>query len=237
MDTKNQVKQYTIKPLLQETWKYFTENFKTITTIVLIVYIPINIIVSFVPPSETLRGLSQEIRIMNLLEFFIGIIATLAIAHVVNMRVQSKEVTFQDALKKALSKWPVALLTTLIAGLCLFGLTLLLIIPGIIFGIYWLFTAQAVILSDKSYMEAMKYSKQLVQNRWWVTCWFAWALAILTTLAALVIGAIFWILPDMQIVSIISNTSMDIVYAFMTVAYALLYLNFDATQKNTELAS
>jgi uncharacterized membrane protein len=58
-------------------------------------------------------------------------------------------------------------LTQLLTALAILGLTLLLVVPGIIFAVYWAFTQQIATLTDKSGRDAMKYSKELVKGRWW----------------------------------------------------------------------
>ncbi len=64
---------------------------------------------------------------------------------------------------------PVAVITSLLLAVLNGLLYLLLIIPGIIFSVYWAFTLMAVALSNKKYMEALSYSRSLVNNRWWMT--------------------------------------------------------------------
>jgi len=53
-------------------------------------------------------------------------------------------------------------------GIYIFFLTILFIIPGIIFYIYWFFTTLLVVLEEiKKPMEAIKRSKNLVKGYWW----------------------------------------------------------------------
>lgn len=96
----------------------------------------------------------------------IGIIATIAIAFVVQARINNEVITIGDAFKKAFSKWGIVIGASMLMGLYLMGLYILLIIPGFIFSIYWIFTIYAVILLNKSGKEAMDYSKELVTGRW-----------------------------------------------------------------------
>jgi len=66
--------------------------------------------------------------------------------------------------------WPF-IYTSLLVGLVVLGGTVLLIIPGIIFSIWYCFTTYAVILDDKKGREAMRASKALVTGRWWSILW------------------------------------------------------------------
>ena len=42
----------------------------------------------------------------------------------------------------------------------------LLIIPGVLYLIYWIFVPQVVVLKDVSFGEALSYSKTIVSGRW-----------------------------------------------------------------------
>jgi hypothetical protein len=61
------------------------------------------------------------------------------------------------------------ILTNIIVGLALVGSFLLFIVPGIILGVYWSLVAPAVVLSNRRYLHALRYSFQLVRGRWWET--------------------------------------------------------------------
>lgn len=62
--------------------------------------------------------------------------------------------------------WPL-LLTSLLMVFLLLPLFVLFIIPGIVFAVYWIFTGLAVVVVNKKYMSALRYSRQLVKGRWW----------------------------------------------------------------------
>ena len=49
----------------------------------------------------------------------------------------------------------------------LFGLSLMLLIPGIMWAVYYTFIMQAVVLKRLSGTKAVAYSKSLVQGRSW----------------------------------------------------------------------
>ena len=57
----------------------------------------------------------------------------------------------------------------IVCGIFLFLLTLLLIIPGIIFGIFWIFGAYVFISQNKGIIDSLKTSLHMVRGRWWKT--------------------------------------------------------------------
>lgn len=69
----------TLSNILSISWKFFTENFKSIIAIVLIVYIPIDIIIYYINSVPDI-SLKDSIKFIGWIESLIGIIATLAIA-------------------------------------------------------------------------------------------------------------------------------------------------------------
>lgn len=66
--------------------------------------------------------------------------------------------------------WPV-IYTSVLVMLIVAGGTLLLIIPGIIFSVWYAFIFYSIILDNKKGIAAMKHSKFLVVGRWWGILW------------------------------------------------------------------
>ncbi len=66
--------------------------------------------------------------------------------------------------------WP-ALGVSILTALAVFGGMLLLIVPGIIFGLWFAFSLYVTAIDHKSPMEAMKRSKEMVDGRWWSILW------------------------------------------------------------------
>lgn len=56
---------------------------------------------------------------------------------------------------------------TFLVGLIVLGGFVLLIIPGIIFSIWFVFTVQARVLDQKKGVSALGFSRLLVKNNWW----------------------------------------------------------------------
>lgn len=177
-------------------------------------------------------------KIIQILEGLIGIIATIAIAFVVQARINNEVITIGNAFKKALSKWGVVIGASILMGLYLFGLYILLIVPGIIFSVYWIFTIYTVILLDKSGKAAMDYSKELVVGRWWTTFWYSVAFGIMSFVVAFglgyINGLIINIAPPSPVIQFILNvflsTDIDLGLSFFTVVYVVFFLHFERTK-------
>ena len=68
-------------------------------------------------------------------------------------------------------------------------LSLLFIIPGIIFGVYWIFASYVFIGENKGIFESLKTSRSIIKGNWWKV--FGWIL--LFGLIAIGISLIFYI--------------------------------------------
>ena len=138
MDSKFKTHAFGLGEIFGEGWRIYSSRFLAILIITLCVYIPVNIILALVPMSSltesmgAARALQLYSNISRLLEAFIGIISTVAIAYVVEKTLLEQPVTWGEALGHGFSRWGSTFGTGLLAGIILLGLTLLLVIPGII---------------------------------------------------------------------------------------------------------
>ena len=237
MNQEITVKEYTIGQIFSESWRIFKEHFQIIALVTLVVYIPINIIIFLIPldalmsQEGALRGFRVYMRMIQILEGLIGIIATMAITYIVKVAGDGGSVTLAQAFKKSLSRWPAAIWTSIIAGFFLLGLTLLLVVPGIIYSVYWSFILYVVIVNEKSGLIALKYSKTLVKGRWWKIVGFSSVFALVGFVAVMISGIPNYFLPENIAVTVTTYTFTDIVAAYFTVVSAIFYLNVDATKK------
>lgn len=85
--------------------------------------------------------------------------------------------------------WPV-IATSLIAALIILGGSILFIIPGIIFFIWYTFSFYTVVFEEKRTLKALRASKDLVVGRWW-SILFRWLVPIIFVF--LIILTLDWI--------------------------------------------
>lgn len=234
-------KEFSIGKILSESWKMFTENFQLILIITLIVYVPIDIITSIIPAKDFFEFLGVErsielyFLISQILGKFIGIIAMMAIAFAIKNKIDGKSINIGGAFKKSLSRWGAAIGTSVILTIFVLGLTLLLVVPGIIFSVYWIFTLYAVILRDRSAKNAMDYSKSIVKGRWWTVVGYSIVFGILASIIIMSSSVLDWFLPKIFIVdeffiNITTDTVRRILQSFFTVVMTIFFINFDSTK-------
>jgi hypothetical protein len=91
----------------------------------------------------------------------------------------------------------------------IFLLTLLLIIPGIIFGIYWIFASYVFFDRKEKIRASLRQSREIVKGRWWNTFGYLILLGLILIGFSIVMGIIQ--LPTMviMILKIFSNTNLS----------------------------
>jgi hypothetical protein len=241
MDKAKNLAEYNISDIISRSWQLLKDNFQPIVVIILVVYIPINIILRLVQPEVmpeggefTWESLEVYWRIIQVLEALIGVLAVMAITWIVFQRVSGNndEIDFKDALGKAFSKWGVAVGTSILAGVMLMGLYLLFIVPGIIFSVFWVFVIEVVIVKDLSFKKALDYSKSVVKGRWWKTIWYSIVLSLFSAVIIFIGALPFLFTPDNFFFNIIGDTWVDVIASFFIVIWAVMFLSFDASKLN-----
>lgn len=178
------------RAIIRESFSQYKKNFKVFLPYILIFFIPY-VLVSLMPIANVyifsmLGGASSGSSAMKMLGLsMIAVIyltliifvlwASIALTRVMNEKFGSKEEKPVLSTKEEMNKakkylWPV-LWTGLLTALIVIGGTLLLVIPGIIFSLWYSFSSYSAMLDDKKGMPALNYSKSLVKGRWWGVFW------------------------------------------------------------------
>lgn len=118
-------------------------------------------------------------------------------------------------LKEATSLVLPVILVSILTGLAVLGGLILLVIPGIIFSIWFAFGFYALVLDNKRGTEALKHSKSLVAGRWWGVFWRLLA-------PALVFGIITSIIQWIIGIPFGSGLDYETNFSFSVVLYAIL---------------
>ena len=233
---------FTVGEIVASGWDLYCLHLKRILLIFLVVYVPINIGLSFIPAAEWAEtygalGRNMHMAIIQLSEFFVGVLATMALAKLIEESLYGHTITWLQALRHAVSRWGAAIGTGLLAMLIVFGLALLLIVPGVIWMIYYSFFIFAVALRDLSGKPALDYSKALVQGQWWRVFGYLLVIQLLAVLAAMVVTAPFQVLPEHWLLNILANTLSDLVAPLFLTMAIVFFLNNDYLRTWREPAS
>lgn len=225
--------------LFGEGWKYYSTHFVKILIIILCIYIPINTIVLLIPVHESLsddplRLMQLYGRIYQFFDTWVGCIATVGIAAIVEGTILGANLSWGDAMRRGFSRWGSAVGTSIVAGFILLGLFLLLIVPGIIWSVYYTFWIYVVALRNIGGTTALGYSKNLVVGQWWRVLGIIIVIAVADIITNFIVGVPTWFLPDNLILNVLSNTALDIVSSLFTVISIVFFLNTDYLRNNTQ---
>lgn len=218
----------------------YTNRFKEILFVTLAIYVPMNTILFSLSYSGLIVTDSMAyFRTIQLLEAIFGVIATMAISLIVHNTIfEETELTFSKALEEAASNWFTAIGTNIIYGVSIFIFTLLLIIPGLIWSVFYVFAIQVVVLKNKSGLEALAYSKQVVKGYWWKVFFTLFCFVTIELIFRVSIGFIegLFLSGILTSLEILLDTIGDILSAFFTVGATILFINLDniQTENTTE---
>lgn len=126
--------------------------------------------------------------IQMLFNFFILSIAHIATIKLAEASVTKRPIATADAMHETFRRYPRVLATVALGGLIIFGMTLLLIVPGIIWNVYYLFAMYVVAITSLSGKKALDYSKSLVKGSFWRTLGFFCCINIAAGLVAVLIS-------------------------------------------------
>lgn len=115
---------------------------------------------------------------------------------------------------------PVIVNSILVTLLIALG-SILLIIPGIIFFVWYNFATYSIILDRKNWKEAFSFSKYLVVGRWWSVAWRIFAIMVFFSLISLLLQFIIVLIVEninasAITLSVISNSISSLINIIMT---------------------
>ena len=183
--------------LFSESWNEYRRNFKLFFMLLLwLVFVPALIIfiigmglpdVSDVAnPIDALKILFSSpftyiLAVLGFVKIILYLILSVSLIYFVfyNKRIKS----YGEAIRGGMNYFWGYLGLNIVLVFLLFFLFLLLIIPGILFLVYWTFAFYILIGENKGIWESMKESKKLVRGRWWKV--FGYALLFFLILAAI----------------------------------------------------
>jgi len=174
--------------LFLESWKEYKENFKFFILIMfLFIFIPSLFLYFFDIPwnadmmrlgnnptfEATMSVISNHLTsfilssIIGIIVFLVSIFCYASILYgVLNKK---KLIDFKDSLFGGKKNFFRYVWFSIVVGVFLFGLSLLFIIPGVIFGVFWCFSIFIFMTKEKKVIGSLKESYNIVRGKWWGT--------------------------------------------------------------------
>lgn len=237
---------YLTKPILlgelfTESWRVFAKHWRSITLLTIVVSLPINFLTALATPRTTLPtddpgavfealrssvnpGMGVTLALLSL----VGILIPLGIVAIVRAGEKNEALDVQTALGMAAHRWRAGVITALLLVVFLIGLAILLVIPAIIYGVFWAFAMYAVMHDSLQGKAALAESKRVVRGYWWKVLGNLLAVGIVAGIAGSIVAALFNGLPDGTAEITIQSTISSIASSYTIVAGYLLYRNLKA---------
>ena len=238
--------QKTLKHLLKESFDLFRENWQQFAVVTLLVYVPLQvfIVLYFVffgigpigvtktmPPQKALVYL-----ILSLCSIIFYLIYQIAIVRTIDSAKQKTNLSIASAYQEAFSLLGPYLAVVLRVALRVILWTFLLVVPGIVFGIFYSFANMAFLLDGKKGYGALVSSKQLVKPFFWKLIGNSLVAALILIPVYIMIGALTTLFfgtytpEDANLPSVIglgvANIVNAVVSTYLFVFFYFLYQEF-----------
>ena len=240
----NEVKQK-IKPfssLLKETWEIFKVDWSRFAKMIglgILGIVPMIIVVVLFTVNSFL--FKESGAIYGIISIILGLISIAAVVCAIYVGVVSKIGTF-NLLKNRNGKiyemfkagrqsfWGFIWISILTAVL-VFLWTLALIIPGIIFSVYYSLSIYVFVFEGKTGMAAVKRSHQLIKGYWWAflgrIILFSLLVIIIYIIASIIFGLPILVTPANSLSRSMANGTTDVITSiFNAFVIAPLYMIF-----------
>ena len=205
--------------LFSSSFSFCRRHSRAVLTVVLVVYIPIDLLMEAIPVDEelTLQSFARFIRVAVLLETLIGVLCTMALAHLVLADREGRALSVRDAFWLAASRWRASVGTQILTNLLFLAGLLALVLPAIFVWFATLFTIPLVALRELSGMAAIKASWALIRSRWWAVCRMLLLIGLVGFGMMMVVFVPYAFLPDQYAINVVFSLAMDMISAFFTV--------------------
>lgn len=235
MEIRINSKVYGISDSLRDGWFIYRNQFTKILLIILSINIPLSIITATIQ-FLVLKGQS-ELALSNTgiyfltnitisLLSFIALIPTISIAYLVEKMIKGEIISWQRALLYGFSRLFPAIGTSLLALIIVWGL-FLLIIPGIMWAVYYSFFLYVVALRQLNGKKALDYSKNLVKGQWWRVLGFFFIVSLMQFVIGFIIQRLFGLISANLFFNIFPNIIALIINYLFIIVIIIYFLNND----------
>lgn len=231
------IKQLGLGGILDQGIAVTKNHFGLLYTIMLLLWIPWNLVLGFIqlsmmpaiPPNPTMNDLMRlqaaQMKILpitlplSLIAVFVLFpLTNAAIIYAIAGQYLGKPVTALEAIKHGLKKIAPLIWTFIIMGLAIMGGLILLVVPGILFSLWFGLSQHVVVLEGLSGAKALGRSKQLVRP--YLGTFLGLGIIVMVIAVAVQLGANF--IPQAHVkllVSVLISAAMTILSSAVFVVF------------------
>lgn len=244
LQEENYPRVFEIEEIISISWAFYKRHFWSLALITLIAVIP-SIYITLATDTEKILSASLDFTNTNksfpvidinvlkivLFSILISTFTFLAKLIFINDTLFSEGNKVGESLLKALNKFVPYFVTMLIFVIGIVTGTVLFIIPGIAFGVYFGFSTFALALKNKTIFESFTYSLDIVSGRW-LKCAFYFLVLVLLNFALALPLSLLIVSFHNNIILVIANTFSALITNFIEIAIVVFFINFDDTKVN-----
>lgn len=151
--------------LLSNTWKTFTAKYQNFLLAALPVAVASFLMTLTVRPYRAHHLPPFSSPLMFIFTIILAVVSIVGAIALLYTAAGTKEPV--DAYQKGLNKFFPYLGVQIVHGLIILGGLILLVVPGIIFGIWFCFAGYILVLENKGIIASLGQSKKYVTGNWW----------------------------------------------------------------------
>lgn len=233
-----------VQDLIKKSWSLYVKNFKKLIPYMLLLLVP-NLILSatgltslfldeYARSDAFVAANTIVVLLIIAAAILFSIWTNIALVKSIKEMIMGKEALgIKPSLKSSSHLiFPVIYTSIITFAIILVGM-LLLVVPGVIFAIWYAFVYYVVIFEEKGGIKALQYSKKLVAGRWWAILWRLLAPGLFFGFILFLINKLFLQLADLIVagadqiwVGGVISTIWGVIIAPLTILPAIiLYLN------------
>jgi len=161
-----------IKPLelITRSWQLYAKNFNLLMKIILWLLIPA-ILLSFLPAFKLGLAAVPISIFLTLASIILSLWISIVLIMILNQLVKGEEIDLKIIYREGYSKILSYLWVNILIGLVIFFGFFLLIVPGIIFAVWFSMAIYILIFEETRGTQALAKSKELVKNYFWAVLW------------------------------------------------------------------
>lgn len=234
------------KGLLKESWRRYWRMVAKTWPVLLLVFIPIEMVyVASVPDDpEDMHAFMSSLRWSNILYCVFGILANAVVYRFIAADCENRFLSCWQLMAEGCLAWGRLFKTNLLSSVVIFLFLLCLVVPGMIWAVFYAFTTGCVVIGGLGPGGALEESRRMVKGLWWSTFWtmlvlfgLSYVIGILASTAVEEISTrlyflfldhissesdVAWIACNAGFVA--SEVLLDIICLFAQVGMAVFYL-------------
>ena len=235
MSMENTGDTFDLNRIISEGWRLYRRHFLAISVVVLLVSIPVNAALSFLPAYFITGHGPYDAWIVRLLSsakilMFNGLVA-MAVARIVESSKRGVTTGWSPSFRHALSRLGAALSLGALLALFAIGLLMLMLIPRLGEAVYYalfMFYFFAVSLRNVSGMSAIDYSRGLFEGRFGQVFWCQFVFFLFSAAFTAAVLPMLLVFPRIPMVAIGFNAVLDLFLAYPMVMSALFFLDLES---------